>query len=80
MPYDKVVVLGLLSTKIPRLEPIDELVSRVSQAAQFVPLDRLALSPQCGFASSILGNAVTPDDQRRKLERLVEAAHSIWTR
>lgn len=78
MPDDKIVVLGLLTTKTPRLESVGELARRVGEAAQFVPLDRLAISPQCGFASSILGNALAPQDQRRKLHRLVEAARTIW--
>lgn len=80
VPDDKVVVLGLVTTKAPRLEAVDELARRVGEAAQFVPLDRLAISPQCGFASSVIGNAVSADDQRRKLGRLVEAAQTIWTR
>ena len=80
MPDHKFVVLGLVTTKTARLEPVDELARRVGEAAQFVPLDRLAISSQCGFASSVVGNAVTPDDQRRKLNRLVEAAQTIWTR
>jgi 5-methyltetrahydropteroyltriglutamate--homocysteine methyltransferase len=76
---DKVVVLGVVSTKVPQLEPLDELRRRVDAAAKYVPLDRLAISPQCGFASDVVGNLVSEDDQRRKLELVVEAARMIWS-
>jgi len=78
LPSDKSVVLGLLSSKLPQLETVEQIVSRVAEAAKFVPLERLALSPQCGFASTMEGNLVTEDDQWRKLERVVEAARKIW--
>jgi len=75
---DKVAVLGLVTTKKPDLESKADLVRRIEEASKYVPLDRLALSPQCGFASTIAGNAVTPDDQRRKLELVVETAGAVW--
>jgi 5-methyltetrahydropteroyltriglutamate--homocysteine methyltransferase len=78
VPEDRVVVLGLLTTKNGRLEPVDELRRRVDEASRFIPLERLALSPQCGFASTEAGNRITPDDQRRKLHRVAEAARLIW--
>jgi 5-methyltetrahydropteroyltriglutamate--homocysteine methyltransferase len=78
VPEDKMVVLGLVTTKSGRRETVDELIERISQAAKYVPLDRLAISPQCGFATSILGNALTLDDQRYKLETLVETANRVW--
>jgi 5-methyltetrahydropteroyltriglutamate--homocysteine methyltransferase len=78
VPKDKVVVLGLVSTKVPQLESVDDLVRRIEEAAQFVPLERLAISPQCGFGSDVVGNLVSEDDQRRKLERVVEAARRVW--
>ena len=78
VPKGKVVVLGLITTKLPALESVDELRRRVDEAAKYVPLDRLALSPQCGFASEFAGNLITEDDQKRKLEVLVEAANQIW--
>jgi methionine synthase II (cobalamin-independent) len=78
IPQDKVVVLGLVTTKRPRLEPVDELEGRIREASRFVPLERLAVSPQCGFSSSVLGNAVTPADQERKLRRVVETARRVW--
>ena len=73
-----VVVLGLVSTKVPELESVDELRRRVDAAAKYVPLDRLAISPQCGFASDVVGNLLTEGEQQRKLERVVEAARKIW--
>jgi len=75
---DKHVVLGLVSTKTPVLESEDELMRRVEEASGFVPLERLALSPQCGFASTEAGNPLTPDDQWRKLDLVVETAARIW--
>ena len=78
VPKGKIVVLGLVSTKVPRLEPVDELKRRIDEAAKFVPLENLALSPQCGFGSDVVGNLVSEDDQKRKLERVVEAARQVW--
>jgi len=80
MPGDRVVVLGLVTTKKQRLESVDELRRRIDEAAKFVPLERLALSPQCGFASTMEGNRVTPEDQRRKLHRVAETARLVWGR
>jgi 5-methyltetrahydropteroyltriglutamate--homocysteine methyltransferase len=79
VPEDKTAVLGLVTTKTSRLETVAELSARIRDAARFVPLERLALSPQCGFATSILGNALTPDDQRAKLETIVQTANAVWT-
>jgi len=78
IPQDKMVVLGLISTKEPALESIDVLRRRVEEAARYVPMERLAISPQCGFASTAPGNLLTVDEQRRKLELVVEAANRIW--
>ena len=78
VPKDKVVVLGLVSTKVPQLESTADLVRRIEEAARHVPLERLAISPQCGFGSDVVGNLVSEDDQRRKLERVVEAARTVW--
>jgi len=78
VPDDKIVVLGLVTTKSPRRETIDELVARIREAAKVVPLDRLALSPQCGFATSVIGNALSSDDQRAKLRTIVDAAAVVW--
>ena len=78
VPEDKWVVLGLITTKRPRLEPIDELESRICEASRFMPLERLAISPQCGFSSSVIGNALTRADQERKLRLVVETARRVW--
>jgi methionine synthase II (cobalamin-independent) len=74
----KRVVLGLVSTKTPSLEPKDALKRRVEAAAKYVPLESLCLSPQCGFASTFRGNPISEDIQRRKLERVVEVATEVW--
>ena len=78
VPRDKRVVLGLISTKRAQLESKDDLKRRIDEAARYVPLERLALSPQCGFASTEKGNAITPEIQRRKLELVVETARDVW--
>ena len=78
VPDGKLVVLGLVTTKTPRRETVDELVDRVREAATFVPLERLALSPQCGFATSVVGNALSSEDQRAKLRTIVETASAVW--
>jgi 5-methyltetrahydropteroyltriglutamate--homocysteine methyltransferase len=80
VPPDREVVLGLVTTKKPRLESVDELRRRIDAAAKLVPLERLALSPQCGFASTMEGNRVTPDDQWSKLARVAETARLVWGR
>jgi methionine synthase II (cobalamin-independent) len=79
VPAPKRVVLGLISTKTPRLESADELKRRIAEASKFVPLERLGLSPQCGFSSAPgAGQPLTADDQKRKLELLVKVAREIW--
>jgi 5-methyltetrahydropteroyltriglutamate--homocysteine methyltransferase len=78
LPEDRVAVLGLVTTKKPRLETDDDLKRRIEEASRFVPLERLALSPQCGFASTMEGNHITPDDQRHKLELVGRVAKSVW--
>ncbi|HYK64252.1 MAG TPA: hypothetical protein VEY94_04855, partial [Patescibacteria group bacterium] len=78
VPPGKTVVLGLVSTKIPQLESIDDLKRRIEEASHYLPLEQLALSPQCGFASEFIGNLVSEDDQKRKLERVVETARQVW--
>lgn len=75
---NKVAVLGLVTTKKPALESKDALKRRIDEAAKYVSLERLALSPQCGFASTIGGNKLTEDDERRKLELVVETAREVW--
>ena len=75
---DKVVVLGLMTTKSPNLEKVDDLKRRVEQASRYVSMDNLGISPQCGFSSTVSGNPLTMDDQWRKLELLVKAGEEIW--
>jgi 5-methyltetrahydropteroyltriglutamate--homocysteine methyltransferase len=78
VPADKMVVLGLVTTKSPRRETVEEIAGRIRAASRFVPLERLALSPQCGFASSVIGNLITVEDQQAKLRTIVETAATVW--
>jgi len=78
VPKGKVVVLGLVSTKVPGLETVDDLKSRIDRASKYLPLEQLAISPQCGFASDVVGNLISADDQKRKLEVVVETARQMW--
>jgi 5-methyltetrahydropteroyltriglutamate--homocysteine methyltransferase len=78
VPRGVKVVLGLVTTKFGRLESVADLTRRIEEAARYVPLEDLGLSPQCGFASTVEGNIITPEDQWRKLERIVEVAHLVW--
>jgi 5-methyltetrahydropteroyltriglutamate--homocysteine methyltransferase len=75
---DTVVVLGLVTTKTARVETVEGLAERIREAASVVPLERLAISPQCGFATSVVGNAIAPVDQERKLRVVAEAARAVW--
>jgi methionine synthase II (cobalamin-independent) len=78
IPEDRAVVLGLVTSKRPQLESEEHLKRRIADAARIVPLERLALSPQCGFASTMEGNKLTPDDQRAKLELVARVARSVF--
>ena len=78
VPDDKHVVLGLVGTKTPETPAVSELLERLEDAATIVPMDRLAISTQCGFSTSIVGNRITFDEQQRKLERVVAAARRFW--
>jgi len=78
VPADRTVVLGLVTSKKPQLESIDELKQRITEASKFVPLERLALSSQCGFASTEEGNLLTPADQAAKLQLVAETARQVW--
>jgi 5-methyltetrahydropteroyltriglutamate--homocysteine methyltransferase len=78
VPPGKEVVLGLVSSKRPELEKEEDLARRIEEAARYVPLDDLALSPQCGFASTMEGNLLTEDEQWAKLRRVVETARRVW--
>jgi 5-methyltetrahydropteroyltriglutamate--homocysteine methyltransferase len=78
IPDDRVVVLGLVSSKTARMESMEDLRGRVAEASRIVPLERLAISPQCGFASTHEGNQISGDDQRRKLELVARTARAVW--
>jgi 5-methyltetrahydropteroyltriglutamate--homocysteine methyltransferase len=78
VPEGKIAVLGLVTTKSPRRETPEELEARIREAARFVPLERLALSPQCGFATSVIGNALSVEDEEYKLRIIAETADNIW--
>jgi 5-methyltetrahydropteroyltriglutamate--homocysteine methyltransferase len=78
VPRGKTVVLGLVSSKIPRLENPDELAKRIDEASQYVALEDLALSPQCGFASTAEGNLLTEEDQWAKLQLVTETVRRVW--
>src|SRR5579859_5332820 len=80
VPEDRFVVLGLVTTKKPQLETREELLGRIKEASHYVPLERLALSPQCGFASTMEGNHLTFEDQQRKLELVASVAREVWGR
>jgi len=78
MPKNKDVVLGLITTKTPKLEDKDVIKRRLDEAARMIELDRLAVSPQCGFASVVEGNVITQADQRAKLELVIDISREIW--
>jgi 5-methyltetrahydropteroyltriglutamate--homocysteine methyltransferase len=78
VPKDKMVVLGLVTSKSGRLESKDEIKRRIDQAAKFIPLEQLCLSPQCGFASTEEGNTLAEDEQWAKLRMIVEIAEEVW--
>jgi 5-methyltetrahydropteroyltriglutamate--homocysteine methyltransferase len=78
VPDDRTVVLGLVSSKTPRMESSEDLKARIAEATKIIPLDRLALSPQCGFASTHEGNALSAAEQQRKLELVASVAHEVW--
>jgi 5-methyltetrahydropteroyltriglutamate--homocysteine methyltransferase len=75
---DKIVVLGLVTTKFGQLETKDDLKRRIEEAAKYAPLDQMCLSPQCGFSSTVHGNNIAMEDQRRKLALVVETAQEVW--
>jgi 5-methyltetrahydropteroyltriglutamate--homocysteine methyltransferase len=78
LPKNKKVVLGLVTTKLGQLESRDEILRRIDAATKYVPLENLCLSPQCGFASTHHGNALSEDEQWRKLALIVDVANQVW--
>ena len=79
VPRDKTVVLGLISSKKPQLENAEEIARRIGEAARFFPLENLALSPQCGFASTMEGNLLTEEEQWAKLRLVADVARRVWS-
>ena len=73
-------MLGLVSSKLPTLESQNQLKRRIDEASKYVPLENLALSPQCGFASTMEGNLLTEDEQWRKLKLVIDTAKDVWGR
>ena len=78
MPPGKTVVLGLVSSKLAELESEDQLARRIEEASKYVPLENLAISPQCGFASTMEGNLLTEDQQWQKLKLVIDTARRVW--
>ena len=78
VPQGVKVVLGLVTTKFGQLENTEDLLPRIKEASRYIPIENLAISPQCGFASTVDGNIITPDDQWRKLDRVVEVSRIVW--
>ena len=78
VPRSKSVVLGPLSNRVPELEQPDHLIRRIDEATRYVPIEKLAVSPQCGFASTMEGNLLGEDDQWRKLQLVVDTARRVW--
>ena len=78
VPKGKIAVLGLITTKVGRTETVDELRRRIDEASRYIPIEQLAISPQCGFASSIMGNLLTEEQQFRKFDVMLETAAKVW--
>ncbi len=78
VPKGKVVVLGLVSTKVPEIEKVGDLKRRIDEASKYLPIEQLAVSPQCGFSSDVVGNLISEDEQKGKLEIVVETARQVW--
>jgi len=78
VPDNKIVVLGIISSKLPQLESITDLANRVDEAAKYMPIENMCVSPQCGFSSTSHGNEITEDDQWAKLQLVVDTAREVW--
>lgn len=79
VPENKVVVLGLISSKLPQLESVSDLARRIDEAAQYMPVENMCISPQCGFSSTSHGNEITHDEQWAKLQLVVDTAREVWS-
>ena len=75
---DQIIVLGLISSKVPELESKDEIMRRIEEATRYISIENICLSPQCGFSSTHHGNKLSMDDQKRKLELIVNIAQDTW--
>jgi 5-methyltetrahydropteroyltriglutamate--homocysteine methyltransferase len=78
VPKGPIVYVGIVNTKVPEVEPADELVRKIESATKYIDVSQLAISPQCGFASTMHGNELDEDSQWRKLEEMVKAAEKVW--
>jgi 5-methyltetrahydropteroyltriglutamate--homocysteine methyltransferase len=78
VPDNKTVVLGLITSKVPQLEPQKDLIQRIKDASKYVPIENMCLSPQCGFSSTVHGNQLTEDEQWAKLRLVIDTAHQVW--
>jgi 5-methyltetrahydropteroyltriglutamate--homocysteine methyltransferase len=78
VPDSKIVVLGIISSKLPQLESIADLAKRIDEAAKYMPIENMCVSPQCGFSSTSHGNEITEDDQWAKLQLVVDTAREVW--
>ena len=78
VPDNKIVVLGIISSKFPELESVADLAKRIDEAANFMPIENMCVSPQCGFSSTSHGNEITEDDQWAKLQLVVDTAREVW--
>jgi len=78
LPKGKIVVLGLITTKFGAMESKDAIKRRIDEAARYAPIEQLALSPQCGFSSTVHGNDIAVEDQRSKLRLVIETANEVW--
>ena len=78
VPDNKIVVLGIISSKLPQLESIADLAKRIDEAAKYMPIENMCVSPQCGFSSTSHGNEITEDDQWAKLQLVVDTAREVW--
>ncbi len=79
MPEDKIIILGLVTSKTGALECNDELKQRIEEASQYISLDQLCLSPQCGFSSTVYSNELTVDDELAKLKLVVDTVLDVWS-
>ena len=78
VPKGKIIVLGLVSSKTPETQTQQDIIQKIEEATKFIDIEQLALSPQCGFASTVAGNPISLEDQKAKLAMVVEVAEKVW--